>query len=54
MVKRFEIPDVRDGLTTLQRRILWTMRTMGQTSKKPYTKAINVVKAVVKGENLYG
>ncbi len=42
MIKQFEIPDVRDGLTTLQRRILWTMKTMGLTSKKPYKKAINI------------
>lgn len=54
MIKQFEIPDVRDGLTTLQRRILWAMKTMGLTSKKPYKKAINITNMVGKGENLDG
>lgn len=54
MIKQFEITDVRDGLTTLQRRILWTMKTMGLTSKKPYKRAIDVINIVGKGENLDG
>ncbi|MDY4255271.1 MAG: DNA gyrase subunit A [Oscillospiraceae bacterium] len=50
MLKHYEIPDVRDGLTPLQRRILWTMKSMGLHSKKLGTKAIKVVSEVGKGE----
>lgn len=54
MIPKYEIPDVRDGLTSLQRRILWTMKNMGLTSKKPHKKAIKVVNEAGKGENLGG
>lgn len=54
MIKECEIPDVRDGLTTLQRRILWTMKNMGLSSKRSYSIAIDVTNAVAKGENLDG
>ena len=50
MIKQYEIPDVRDGLTSLQRRILWTMRSMGLTSKKGYKKAVGVIREAEKGE----
>lgn len=50
MLKHYEIPDVRDGLTPLQRRILWTMKAMGLKSKKLGVKAIDVVSKVGKGE----
>ena len=48
MLKHYEIPDVRDGLTSLQRRILWTMKSMGLTAKTLGVKAINVVSKVGK------
>ena len=54
MIKQYEIPDVRDGLTSLQRRILWTMKSMGITSKKPYKKAQSIILEAGKGENLDG
>lgn len=50
MIKKYEIPDVRDGLTSLQRRILWTMKVMGLTSKKGYQKAASVIRTAEKGE----
>ncbi len=50
MIKQFEIPDVRDGLTTLQRRMLWMMKTMRLTSKKSYTKAAHIIIETEKGE----
>ena len=48
MLKHYEIPHVRDGLTSLQRRILWTMKSMGLTAKTLGVKAINVVSKVGK------
>lgn len=37
------IPDVRDGLKPVQRRILYTMHTMGLTNDKQYRKCAGVV-----------
>ena len=37
------IPDARDGLKPVQRRILWTMRQMGATHDKPHRKSARVV-----------
>ena len=54
MIKQYEIPDVRDGLTSLQRRILWTMKSMELTSRKPYRKAQSVIFEAGKDENLDG
>ena len=50
MIKQYEIPDVRDGLTSLQRRMLWTMKTMRLTSKNHYAKAANVIRVAEEGE----
>ncbi len=37
------LPDVRDGLKPVQRRILWTMYEMGLRHDKPYRKCARVV-----------
>ena len=37
------IPDVRDGLKPVQRRILWTMWEEGITSRSPYRKSAKIV-----------
>lgn len=37
------IPDIRDGLKPVHRRILYIMNEIGQTSDKPYKKCANVV-----------
>lgn len=37
------LPDVRDGLKPVHRRILYTMQDMGKTYDKPYVKSARVV-----------
>gem|GEM_PF-24983 len=37
------LPDVRDGLKPVQRRILWTMHEMGLRSDRPYRKSAAIV-----------
>ncbi len=37
------LPDVRDGLKPVQRRILWTMHEMGLRHDRPYRKCARVV-----------
>jgi DNA gyrase subunit A len=37
------LPDVRDGLKPVQRRILFTMKEAGYTSDKPFRKAARIV-----------
>ncbi len=37
------LPDVRDGLKPVHRRILYSMNEMGLTNKKPYKKSARVV-----------
>jgi DNA gyrase subunit A len=37
------LPDVRDGLKPVHRRVLFTMQTTGLTSGKPFKKSANVV-----------
>ena len=41
------IPDVRDGLKPVQRRILYGMNKMGITSKSPYKKSARIVGEVM-------
>ena len=41
------LPDVRDGLKPVHRRILWAMHEMGMTHDKPYKKAARVVGEVL-------
>src|SRR2546430_911319 len=37
------LPDVRDGLKPVHRRILYTMSEMGLTANKKYTKSAKIV-----------
>src|SRR5690625_3898903 len=37
------LPDVRDGLKPVHRRILWAMNDLGMTPDKPYRKSARVV-----------
>ncbi len=41
------LPDVRDGLKPVQRRILYAMYDMGLTSNKPYKKSARIVGEVL-------
>jgi len=41
------IPDVRDGLKPVHRRILYTMHQIGLTHQKPYRKSVKVVGEVL-------
>ena len=41
------LPDVRDGLKPVQRRILFAMHQLGLTSDKPYKKAARIVGDVI-------
>jgi len=36
------LPDVRDGLKPVQRRILWAMRDLGLYSNRPYRKCAKI------------
>jgi len=37
------LPDVRDGLKPVQRRILYAMHALGMGSTKPYKKSARIV-----------
>ncbi len=37
------LPDVRDGLKPVHRRVLWAMSELGNTYNKPYKKSARVV-----------
>lgn len=41
------IPDIRDGLKPVQRRILYAMKTIGNTYDKPFKKSARIVGEVV-------
>ncbi len=41
------LPDVRDGLKPVQRRVLYAMHELGNTSDKPYKKSARVVGDVI-------
>src|SRR4249919_4320812 len=37
------LPDIRDGLKPVHRRVLWAMNELGNTYNKPYKKSARVV-----------
>jgi DNA gyrase subunit A len=41
------LPDVRDGLKPVHRRVLWAMHELGNTFNKPYKKSARVVGDVI-------
>src|ERR1700716_4175009 len=41
------LPDVRDGLQPVHRRVLWAMHELGNTYNKPYKKSARVVGDVI-------
>lgn len=41
------LPDVRDGLKPVQRRILYAMHKLGLTSNKPFKKSARIVGDVI-------
>jgi DNA gyrase subunit A len=48
------LPDVRDGLKPVHRRVLYAMREMGLLSNKPYKKSAGVVGEVLKNYHPHG
>ena len=41
------LPDVRDGLKPVHRRVLWAMYSVGNTPDKPHIKSANIVGEVL-------
>src|ERR1700733_14384594 len=41
------LPDVRDGLKPVHRRVLWAMRALGMSATAPYKKSARVVGDVI-------
>src|SRR6266851_4217559 len=41
------LPDVRDGLKPVHRRVLWAMHELGNTHNKPYKKSARIVGDVI-------
>ena len=41
------LPDVRDGLKPVHRRILYAMQDLGNTADKPYKKSARIVGDVI-------
>ena len=41
------LPDIRDGLKPVHRRVLWAMYTIGNTPDKPHIKSANIVGEVL-------
>ena len=48
------LPDVRDGLKPVHRRILYTMFTSGFTPEKPYRKSVATVGECLKSFHPHG
>ncbi|AAT27946.1 DNA topoisomerase IV subunit A [[Mycoplasma] mobile] len=47
IIQQRALPDVRDGLKPVQRRILYSMHELGLTSEKPFKKSARVVGDVI-------
>ena len=41
------LPDIRDGLKPVHRRVLWAMHELGNTYNKPYKKSARIVGDVI-------
>ena len=48
------LPDVRDGLKPVHRRVLYGMLDLGVTSNKPHKKSARIVGEVLGKYHLYG
>ncbi|MGA1342785.1 MAG: DNA gyrase subunit A, partial [Hyphomonas sp.] len=48
------LPDVRDGLKPVHRRILYAMNENGNTPDKPYKKSANIVGSVMGNYHPHG
>ncbi len=48
------LPDVRDGLKPVQRRIIYAMHTLGYYNEKSYRKSASVVGEVISGYHPHG
>ena len=47
IIQERALPDVRDGLKPVQRRILYSMNKEGNTASKPYRKSAKTVGNVI-------
>ncbi|WP_085523611.1 DNA topoisomerase IV subunit A [Tuberibacillus sp. Marseille-P3662] len=54
IIQERALPDVRDGLKPVQRRILYAMNQDGNTSEKPYRKAAKTVGNVIGNYHPHG
>lgn len=54
VIQERALPDVRDGLKPVQRRILYSMYVDGNTSNKPYRKSAKTVGAVMANFHPHG
>ncbi len=48
------VPDIRDGLKPVHRRILYAMKELGLSSDKPYKKSANVVGKTLSDSHPHG
>ena len=48
------LPDVRDGLKPVHRRVLWAMHELGNTYNKPYKKSARIVGDVIGKHHPHG
>ncbi|GAF24667.1 topoisomerase IV subunit A [Bacillus sp. JCM 19047] len=54
IIQERALPDARDGLKPVQRRILYAMYTDGNTADKPYRKAAKTVGNVIGNYHPHG
>lgn len=54
IIQERALPDARDGLKPVQRRILWAMEEDGNTSTKPYRKSAKTVGNVIGNYHPHG
>ena len=47
VIKARALPDLRDGLKPVQRRILWSMYETGYTHDKPHKKSARIIGEVM-------